>query len=73
MNWKNYAKETEAHGIKMRLIGGWMDLAAYYAGSDGNAWSYQSGWSNCGPLAEFIKNGKLARVRGELLPNAVNS
>lgn len=67
MKWDNmYAKETTFEQIKMRLIGGWIDLAGYYAGSDGNAWSYQSGWSNQGPLSEFVARLQSGKIRGEL-------
>lgn len=51
----------------MTLIGYWIDLAAYYRGSDGNAWSYQSRWTNCGPVAEFCARLRAGQVRGKLL------
>ncbi len=53
-----YSEQTEHNGIKMSLIGFWMDLAAYYSGSDGNAWCFSScthGWTNEGPLKPFIE------------------
>lgn len=55
--FSRYAKESESRGIKMRLIGHWIDLAAYYAGSDGNAWMWHNSgqWVNEGPLNEFIE------------------
>lgn len=66
------SKETEHHGVKMAMIGYWSDLVAYYAGSDGNAWSFSNGagyggnWSNEGPINEFVASfGK--RRRGQLL------
>lgn len=40
----------------MRLIGCWIDLAAYYLGADGNVWSWSActhGWSNCGDAETF--------------------
>ena len=67
-----YAIETDRHGITMRLIGEWLDLAAYYEGSDGNAWSFNActgGWSNCGPVADFRANFA-QRYRGALFPVA---
>lgn len=51
-----YSPVTEHNGIKMTLIGNWIDLAAYYSGSDGNVWVWSfctSGWSNEGPESEF--------------------
>ena len=54
-----FAATTELNGIRLTLIGHWSDLAAYYAGSDGNAWMFHTGstyggpWSNLGPLAKF--------------------
>ena len=69
LHWSNrYAKQTNFNGIKMTLIGGWNDLAAYYAGSDGNAWSHQMGWSNQGPIDAFKSRLQAGRIRGELLP-----
>lgn len=65
--WKDkFGMHGEFKGIQMRRIGGWLDLCAYYAGSDGNAWAYQSGWSNCGPLDQFANTERLLRHRGEL-------
>lgn len=65
--WKESAKETEAHGVKLSRIGGWIDLAIYYAGSDGNAWSYQSGhWTNMGELEAFKARLAKGFYRGEL-------
>ena len=62
-----YARTSEHHGIRMELIGYWIDLAAYYRGSDGNAWSYQSRWTNCGPVDEFCARVRAGRIRGKLL------
>ena len=61
---ERYAKETDFNGIEMRLIGHWVDLAAYYRGSDGNAWAWQSGWSNRGPCEQFIERVKAGKWRG---------
>lgn len=62
-----FAKQTEWNGIKMTRIGGWIDIAAYYAGSDGNVWAFQMrSFSNCGPIENFSKGGKLVNRRGEL-------
>lgn len=66
-----FAKTHETRkGVKLRLIGQWKDLAAYYEGEDGNAYSFSAcivgaGFVNCGPVAEFRAtfNGK---YRGEL-------
>lgn len=65
---KQFAKETDHAGIRMTLIGQWQDLAAYYAGSDGNAWMWHDcthHWVNQGELAEF-KSVFPKRYRGEL-------
>lgn len=67
----NYARETIYHFIDMRLIGHCWDLAAYYAGSDRNAWQWSActgGWSNLGPLEQFISTFSQKR-RGELFPD----
>jgi hypothetical protein len=63
-----YSRTSEHAGITMTLIGYWIDLAAYYRGSDGNAWSWQGRWSNCGPVAEFCARLRAGRIRGKLLP-----
>ena len=55
-------------GVEMTLIGGWSDLAAYYAGSDGNAWSHQGSWSNCGPIEDFKDRVRQGKVRGAITP-----
>jgi len=39
--------------VKLTLIGGWIDLAGYYAGSDGNAYSLQDSYVNMGALDDF--------------------
>lgn len=59
-----YAPLTRNGDIHMSLIGHWIDLAAYYRGSDGNAWSYQSGWTNCGPCEQFVERVRAGKVRG---------
>ena len=56
------------HGVKMAMIGGWSDLCAYYAGSDGNAWSYSTSWSNKGPSEQFVKQLLAGKWRGEYNP-----
>lgn len=65
-----YARTSEHRNIRMTLIGYWIDLAAYYRGSDGNAWSYQSGWTNCGPVDEFCSRVRAGRIRGKLLADS---
>jgi hypothetical protein len=61
-----YSRITEHQGITMTLIGYWIDLAAYYRGSDNNAWAYQSRWTNCGPAEEFRARLRAGKVRGKL-------
>lgn len=70
-----YSLESEHRGIRMKLIGEWIDMAAYYEGSDGNAWAYQklggpgNGWTNEGDISTFRATfGK--RRRGYLFPIA---
>lgn len=63
-----FAKLTDHRGIDMSLIGHWSDLAAYYSGSDGNAWTWSAAtgkWSNSGELESFVKNF-YQRFRGVL-------
>lgn len=67
---KDFAKQTSHAGIDMVLIGQWQDLAAYYAGSDGNAWCWQGRWSNEGPLPEFRATFNQRR-RGQLTEGAI--
>jgi hypothetical protein len=58
MNKRTYAKEVEHSGIKMKLVGCWDDLAAYYSGSDGNAWCWSActnSWANDGPIERFLE------------------
>lgn len=58
----------------MTLIGEWSDLAAYYQGDDGNAWSVSSPpchWSNCGPIGDFLAHFP-SRWRGKLFDRPVN-
>jgi hypothetical protein len=61
-----YAVTAEKDGIRMTLIGHWVDLAAYYAGSDGNAWAFQSRWTNMGPVEAFKERLAKGQVRGTL-------
>ena len=64
-----FSETTTHNGINMQLIGQWIDLAAYYRGSDGNAWLFHNSghsWVNEGDCAEFIANFKQRR-RGKLL------
>lgn len=63
-----YSPTFNKDGIKMKFIGNWQDLVAYYEGSDGNAWAYhKSGgsWSNKGDINEF-REVFSGRYRGEL-------
>lgn len=65
---KRYAQSAEtSKGVKLRLIGYWVDLAAYYEGDDGNAYScgVTGRFSNCGEIGAFRSNFK-TRFRGEL-------
>ena len=64
---ERYARKTEWNGIKMTLIGGWIDLASYYAGDDGNAWVHQSSFCNVGPIEQFKTRVLQGKLRGELL------
>jgi len=61
---KQYATFTEYKGIKMELVGQWIDLAAYYKGSDGNYWAYQSKFVNQGPS---IGNKRGKTIKGEAI------
>ena len=62
-----FVEETTHMGIHLKQIGGWQDITAYYAGSDGNAWSAgKYGFINQGDLATFRKIFN-TRFRGELL------
>lgn len=72
---RNYAARTEHNGVSMRLIGYWSDLAAYYEGSDGNAWCWNAcahSWANEGPLRPFY-DAFPTRHRGELDPQATQT
>ena len=62
------AQPIGPNNVRMIMIGGWGDLCAYYAGSDGNAWSSGMSWSNKGPVSEFIKQLKNGKYRGEFNP-----
>ena len=64
-----YAKQTTHNGIKMTLVGYWQDLAAYYKGSDGNYWSYQSGFASCGPR---IRNKRGITMAGEAITSVAD-
>ena len=60
MKWSECSEFTEYKGIKMYRVGGWLDLAVYYKGSDGNIWAYSlctRSWSN---------EGEGKGLRGEL-------
>lgn len=64
-----FIKETTGpNNVKMTMIGGWIDLCAYYAGSDGNAWGYCTSWSNKGDLPTFIERLKADKWHGEYNP-----
>ena len=65
-----FSKQTVGpNGVKMAMIGGWSDLCAYYAGSDGNAWAADdSGWSNKGEVGLFIERLQQGKWRGEYNP-----
>lgn len=56
---RDWARRSSYRGIDMELVGTWQDLAAYYRGSDGNYWKYQSRWVNMGP--------RIRNTRGETL------
>ena len=70
--------ETTVHTLKsgrevnLRLIGSWVDLAKYWEGDDGNAWSSGVTGSlvNRGPIAEFRANFA-NRYRGTLTDGGV--
>lgn len=64
-----FATDTEYNGIQMTLAGQWQDMAAYYRGDDGSAWTYNQctrSWSNCGDYAEFVATFDQRR-RGKLI------
>lgn len=56
-----FAATAEVHSrtqpsIALRLIGDWGDLAAYYEGADGNAWTFHASsgrFTNSGEIADF--------------------
>lgn len=74
--WRTkFAPATEHNGIQMKRIGGWQDLAGYYSGSDGNAWTCRapgafygssSNWRNEGPLIPFVDRLAAGKLRGAL-------
>lgn len=64
-----YTESIEYNGIKMTLIGSWIDLAAYYSGSDGNAWMFHTStrsWVNQGECEEFKARLLANKIRGVL-------
>lgn len=65
---KRFSRQTETGNIKLVLIGGWQDLAAYYAGDDGNAWKLQgnSSFTNCGELEGFKHRVRTGQFRGKI-------
>lgn len=68
-----FSKEVTTRGITMKMVGGWLDLVAYYSGSDGNCWSYSQlcgcgdGWVNNGPMPTFRTRFSEGHYRGELI------
>lgn len=46
-------------GVKCKLIGRWGDMVAYYAGDDGNAYSFNA----CIPGARVVCDGNLEEFR----------
>lgn len=64
---KRYSSEAEIYGKKAKLIGFWIDLAAYYDDGE-NAWKYQSGsFVNMGETKEFVQDLKNGKYRGKLI------
>lgn len=65
-NATRYAPTTDHRGITMTLVGYWIDLAAYYRGSDGNYWSFGTGagyggnWCNRGKRLRNLRGVALA-------------
>jgi hypothetical protein len=54
--------------ITMTQIGRWLELATYWRGSDGNAWTHHScsgAWTNNGPADTFRERFGTA-FRGQL-------
>jgi len=65
-----WAEKTKYRGIDMELVGTWLDLSAYYKGSDGNYWSYQSGrWSNQGESLGNVRGKTLSGKPLDTLPD----
>lgn len=63
-----YSHHATHNGIGLRLIGEWLDLAAYYTGTDGNAWAFNVAtgrFSNCGEIG-FFRANFANHWRGEL-------
>lgn len=64
----NFANNCEHDGVHMTLVGQWRDMAAYYRGDDGSAWTFNlctGRWSNSGSYAEFIQTFS-TKHRGQL-------
>jgi hypothetical protein len=70
-----FARTAEHRNVEMTLVGFWIDLAAYYRGSDGNYWSFGTGagyggnWCN---LGKRIRNRRGVTLDGgqlETLPD----
>jgi hypothetical protein len=71
VNPTRYTAVVEHNGIAMTPIGHWIDLARYYAGSDGNAWCWHSSgstWTNRGAIEAFRAAFREGKYRGELYP-----
>lgn len=66
----SFAINTEHNGINLTLAGQWQDLAAYYRGDDGSAWTFSTctnSWSNEGDWESFMAHFSTRR-RGTLNP-----
>lgn len=65
---KTYFSNTSEHGgIQMTIIGSLSDLAAYYSGTDGNAWMFHTSghsWVNQGEVEAFKKRVINKQIRG---------
>lgn len=65
-----FSRSTVHNRINMVLIAFWIDLVAYYEGSDGNVWAWHNGaggWSNAGEVKEFRAQFAAGRYRGKLI------
>jgi hypothetical protein len=73
-NPSRFALATDHRGIEMTLVGYWVDLGAYYRGSDGNYWSFGTGagyggnWSNQGARLRNLRGCTLDGKALETLP-----